>query len=126
MVVINVKIVSMSKDAYYDSECGFVRCGDGVFTQVGNMCDYSPVYGEEVIDGKGLTLYPGFIDAHCHLGMWNDALCFEGEDGNEDTDPATPHLRALDGVNPFDRSFREAPPRDRQRESHGQVLRGRR
>ena len=108
MVVINVKIVSMSKDAYYDSECGFVRCGDGVFTKVGNMCDYSPVHGEEVIDGKGLTLYPGFIDAHCHLGMWNDALCFEGEDGNEDTDPSTPHLRAIDSVNPMDRCFEDA------------------
>jgi len=108
MVVINVKIVSMSKDAYYDSECGFVRCGDGVFTQVGNMCDYSPVHGEEVVDGKGLTLYPGFIDAHCHLGMWNDALCFEGEDGNEDTDPSTPHLRAIDSVNPMDRCFEDA------------------
>ena len=108
MVVINVKIVSMSKDAYYDSECGFVRCGDGVFTKVGNMCDYSPVHGEEVIDGKGLTLYPGFIDAHCHLGMWNAALCFEGEDGNEDTDPSTPHLRAIDSVNPMDRCFEDA------------------
>lgn len=108
MVVINVKIVSMSKDAYYDSKCGFVRCGDGVFTQVGNMCDYSPVHGEEVVDGKGLTLYPGFIDAHCHLGMWNDALCFEGEDGNEDTDPSTPHLRAIDSVNPMDRCFEDA------------------
>ena len=108
MVVINVKIVSMSKDAYYDSECGFVRCVDGVFTKVGNMCDYSPVHGEEVVDGKGLTLYPGFIDAHCHLGMWNDALCFEGEDGNEDTDPSTPHLRAIDSVNPMDRCFEDA------------------
>ena len=108
MVVINVKIVSMSKDAYYDSECGFVRCEDGVFTKVGNMCDYSPVHGEEVVDGKWLTLYPGFIDAHCHLGMWNDALCFEGEDGNEDTDPSTPHLRAIDSVNPMDRCFEDA------------------
>ena len=105
MVIINVKIVSMSE---HDSECGFVRCENGVFTDIGDMTGYSPKNGEEVIDGAGLTLYPGFIDAHCHLGMWNDALCFEGEDGNEDTDPSTPHLRAIDSVNPMDRCFGDA------------------
>lgn len=105
MVVINVKIVSMSE---HDHDCGFVRCADGVFTEIGGMSAYSPLPGEEVIDGAGLTLYPGFIDAHCHLGMWNDALCFEGEDGNEDTDPSTPHLRALDSINAMDRCFADA------------------
>lgn len=53
-------------------------------------------------------LTPGLIDIHSHIGLYEDGLGFEGADGNEDTDPATPHLRALDGVNPFDRSFREA------------------
>ncbi len=105
MVVINVKIVSMSGN---DSECGFVRCAGGVFTEMGGMSAYSPIPGEEVTDCAGLTLYPGFIDAHCHLGMWNDALCFEGEDGNEDTDPSTPHLRALDSINAMDRCFSDA------------------
>lgn len=105
MVVINVKIRSM---ADRDSECGFVRCSRGVFTELGDMSGYAEIPGEEVIDGAGLTLCPGFIDAHCHLGMWNDALCFEGEDGNEDTDPSTPHLRAIDSVNPMDRCFGDA------------------
>ena len=105
MVVINVRIRTMAE---CDIDVGYVRCSGGVFTDIGAMSEYAEVPGEEVIDGTGLTLYPGFIDAHCHIGMWNDALCFEGEDGNEDTDPATPHLRALDGVNQFDRSFREA------------------
>ena len=44
----------------------------------------------------------------CIRDRYEDGLGFEGADGNEDTDPATPHLRALDGVNPFYRSFREA------------------
>ncbi len=105
MEVINVKIVSMSGNDY---ECGFVRCADGVFTEIGDMSAYSPESGGEVIDGAGLTLCPGFVDAHCHLGMWNDALCFEGEDGNEDTDPSTPHLRALDSINAMDRCFSDA------------------
>ena len=45
---------------------------------------------------------------HSHLGLYEDGLGFEGADGNEDTDPVTPHLRAIDGVNPLDRGFREA------------------
>ena len=62
----------------------------------------------EQLDLGGLHVYPGFVDAHCHLGLFGDSLGFEGEDGNESTDPVTPHLRAIDGVNPFDRCFQEA------------------
>lgn len=104
MVIINVNIKSMAES---DFENGYVRVNGGVFTEIGDMKDYRPA-DEEVIDGKGADLYPGFIDAHCHLGMWSDALCFEGEDGNEDTDPATPQLRAIDSINALDRCFADA------------------
>lgn len=103
--VINVKIVTMAER---DFERGYVRIEGGVFSEVGDMADYSPRAGETVTDGAGMTLYPGFIDAHCHIGMWEDSLCFEGEDGNEDTDPSTPQLRAIDSVNPLDRCFFDA------------------
>ncbi|SHE69777.1 MULTISPECIES: amidohydrolase [Caloramator] len=62
----------------------------------------------EVIDAKGGYIMPGMIDAHCHLGMWEDGVGFEGADGNEATDPITPHLRAIDGINPMDKTFKEA------------------
>ncbi len=62
----------------------------------------------EVIDAKGKIVMPGIIDAHCHLGMWEDAIGFEGDDGNEMSDPVTPHMRAIDGINPMDRTFKEA------------------
>lgn len=104
MVIINVNIKSMAES---DFENGYVRVNGGVFTEIGDMKDYRPA-DEEVIDGKGADLYPGFIDAHCHLGMWSDSLCFEGEDGNEDTDPATPQLRAIDSINALDRCFADA------------------
>lgn len=104
MVVINVNIKSMANN---DFENGYVRVNGGVFTEIGDMKDYKSA-DEQVIDGKGAMLYPGFIDAHCHLGMWSDSLTFEGEDGNEDTDPATPHLRAIDSINALDRCFSDA------------------
>lgn len=63
---------------------------------------------DEVLDARGGILTPGFIDAHTHLGMWEDSLGFEGDDGNEETNPATPQLRALDAINPMDRCFDEA------------------
>jgi len=104
MIITNVKILSMAgKD--YDN--GYVRFENGVFTEIGDMADYIHAL-DEVTDGRGMTLCPGFIDAHCHIGMWEDSLTFEGEDGNEDTDPSTPHLRAIDSINPMDRCFEDA------------------
>lgn len=62
----------------------------------------------QIIDAGGRMLTPGFVEAHCHLGMWEDAIGFEGSDGNEMTDPVTPELRAIDAINPMDRTFGEA------------------
>jgi imidazolonepropionase-like amidohydrolase len=62
----------------------------------------------EVINAEGKLVFPGFIDAHCHLGMWEDSIGFEGADGNEAVDPITPHLRAIDAIYPMDRTFEEA------------------
>ena len=62
----------------------------------------------EVFDAKGGYLTPGLIDAHCHLGMVGDSLGAESDDGNEDSEPIAPHLRAIDAINPFDRGFEEA------------------
>ena len=58
-----------------------------------------------VIDASGKNVYPGFIDAHCHLGMIEEAIGFEGNDSNEATDPITPQLRAIDSINPQDEAF---------------------
>jgi imidazolonepropionase-like amidohydrolase len=63
---------------------------------------------EGSINAQGGLLMPGFIDAHTHLGIIEDGLDFEGDDCNESTDPFTPQMRAIDGINPFDRCFEEA------------------
>ena len=59
-------------------------------------------------DAEGKLVFPGFIDAHTHLGLWEDGMGFEGADGNEETDPITPHLNPIDGINPMDNTFKEA------------------
>ncbi len=64
--------------------------------------------GAEVIDAGGRSVFPGFVDAHCHVGMWESAIGFEGDDVNEMTDPVTPHMRAIDGFNPSDDTVKEA------------------
>ncbi len=62
----------------------------------------------EIIDARGKNVFPGFIDAHSHLGMQESSIGFEGNDTNETTDSLTPHLRGIDGINPMDITFKEA------------------
>ena len=58
--------------------------------------------GAQVIDAGGRLVTPGIIEAHCHVGLHNQGLRWEGADYNEKTDPITPHMRAIDGFNPQD------------------------
>lgn len=64
--------------------------------------------GAEVVDLPGKTILPGMIDAHSHLGIVEEIYREEGDDCNENTDPVTPHLRAIDAINPADLGFRDA------------------
>lgn len=87
-------------------ENGSILIKEGKIVEVGK--DIIAPLDAEIIDADGRIITPGFIDAHCHLGMWEEGIGFEGSDGNEMTDPVTPHMRAIDGINPMDISFREA------------------
>ncbi|MBQ3378244.1 MAG: amidohydrolase [Clostridia bacterium] len=105
MLLTNLKIYTMEGKAV---ENGFIHIGeDGKIVSVGAM-DELDFGDDDTRDMSGLCACPGFVDSHCHLGMWEDSLGFEGDDGNEDTDPATPQLRAIDAINPLDRGFLEA------------------
>ena len=61
--------------------------------------------GAQVIDAKGRLVTPGCVDAHCHIGLDNEGMGWEGHDYNEIVDPLTPHLRAIDSINPQDEAF---------------------
>lgn len=62
----------------------------------------------EVIDADGKWLLPGFVDAHTHLGVHEEAEGKAGDDTNEMTDPITAGVRALDGINPREMGFDDA------------------
>ncbi|WP_419019959.1 amidohydrolase [Intestinimonas butyriciproducens] len=87
---------------------GYVELEDDKIKGVGPMEALPKGCEGPSLDVKGGHIVPGFVDAHCHLGLFGDALKFEGDDGNEATNPCTPHVRAIDGVNPLDHCFQEA------------------
>ena len=81
----------------------------GKILAIGEMGKTEIPPGAEEIDGEGLTVTPGLIDAHTHIGILEEVYGFEGDDVNEMGDSAvTPELRAVDGINPCDRAFGDA------------------
>ncbi len=103
MLIKNGKLFTVTQGIMEGSD---LRIVDGKIAEIGT--GLTPHQGEQVIDGQGHWVFPGFIDAHCHIGMWEEGIGFEGADGNETTDPITPHLRAIDAINPLDEAFKSA------------------
>ncbi len=106
LLIKNGKVLTMTG---IDYDNGYVLIDEGKIVEVGKgKKNYRGKKNLDIIDAEGKYILPGFIDAHCHVGMWEDSVGFEGDDGNEMTDPVTPHLRAIDAVYHLDRCFREA------------------
>ncbi len=78
---------------------------NGKIAAVGTMIDAPDA---EVIDAQGKLVTPGCVDAHCHIGLDNEAMGWEGHDYNEIVDPITPQMRAIDSINPMDEAFQNA------------------
>ncbi len=97
----NGNVMTMAGPAFV----GDVAIDNGKIVAVGENLSYGDA---EVRDVTGMVVMPGIVDPHCHIGMWEDAMGFEGSDGNECTNPITPELRAIDAINPYDRCFEEA------------------
>ena len=64
--------------------------------------------GSTVIDAQGKYICPGFIDSHTHIGLEEEIYRVEGDDVNETSDPITPQLQAVDGINFMDLAFVDA------------------
>ena len=105
MLIINATVHTMEGVTIPN---GYVAVSGDKIARVGPMEECPGHWEGETLDGEQGHVLPGFVDAHSHLGLFGDALGFEGDDGNESTDPCTPHLRAIDAINPLDRCFQEA------------------
>lgn len=105
MLIYNARIYTACGEPI---ENGFIKIEDGKIAQVGQMLELKEAPQRTDFNAFGLNVYPGFIDAHCHIGVWENGIDFEGDDGNETTDPTTPQLRAIDTINPNDYCFKEA------------------
>jgi len=89
-----------------DIENGQVLLDGGKIVAVGQQVD-APA-DAQVIDAAGCLVTPGLVDGHCHIGLEEAAIRFEGTDGNECTDPVTPHVRAIDAIQPMDEPLAQA------------------
>ena len=92
-------------------ERGYVLCREGRIVEVGEgdgPQDLAAAGVDRVVEAAGGIVMPGLVDAHCHLGVFADGGGVEGDDGNESSDPVTPHLRSLDAIHHEDRCFSEA------------------
>ncbi len=70
--------------------------------------EISPNRDTQIINAEGLHVYPGFIDAHSHIGIAEEQTTAQTDSSNEGTNPVTPFIRAIDGINPMDSAFHNA------------------
>ncbi len=105
MLIINAKIYTMENKPI---ERGYVRIKGRLIEEVGNMSSLAPSDDGEILDVKGAWVMPGLIEAHAHIGISEEKWGIIGDDCNEDTNPVTPTLRAIDAVNPMDPAFHDA------------------
>ncbi len=98
MLIKNALLVSAA-DINYETRDILIE--DGRIKQIGENLSIDC----EIIDAKGMMVTPGLIDPHCHVGIWEEGIGFEGNDTNEMTEPSTPHLRGIDSIYPLDEAF---------------------
>ena len=104
-------------------EKGAIHIQDGILAEVGQLAEETnaalpdsgirqislqPMPDEEIIDAQGGWILPGFVEAHCHIGIQEEKKGMEGNDCNETVNPVTPWLRAIDAINPMDAAFKDA------------------
>ena len=103
MIIKNGTIYDAVSNTPYISD---IAIRDGKIAEIGN--NLSPLGGEKVYDASGKRVYPGFVDAHSHIGLDNYGNGHVGQDYNEYNDSVTPHLRAIDSFNPAELGVKHA------------------
>jgi imidazolonepropionase-like amidohydrolase len=102
IAIVNGKVLTITQGSF---DPGTVLIEGGKIVAVGEHIDVPE--DAEVYDAAGCWVLPGFIDAHCHSALFADGVNGVESDGNEMTDPITPHLRAIDALHPEDIAFED-------------------
>lgn len=105
MVIINGKIFPMEGK---NIDCGYILMNGKVIEEIGPMENFKENKEEEILDVNGAWVLPGLIESHAHIGITEEKWGAIGDDCNEETNPVTPTLRAIDAVNPMDPAFHDA------------------
>lgn len=99
----NATVFPITSDPIYN---GDVLIENGKISKAGkNIATETSV---KMIDCGELYLFPGFIDVHTHMGLYDEGTGWAGNDANETAEMLTPHIRAIDGAYPFDPAFSDA------------------
>jgi imidazolonepropionase-like amidohydrolase len=103
IAIVNGDVVTVTRGTIRK---GSILIEDGRIVAVGR--DVGPIpKAARIFDARGKVVTPGLIDAHCHTGIFADGVASMEADGNEMTDPVTPHLRAIDAIHPEDMAFKD-------------------
>lgn len=102
ILIKNAKIFTMEDDILENFD---ILLKDGKILEIKKDLEKADA---QIIDATDLNVYPGLIDAHSHVGIYENSIGWEGSDGNEMSDPITPEVRAIDGINAMDESITEA------------------
>ena len=107
----NGTVLPMAGGTFTRIPNGKVFVQDGKILAVGEEKLMPPeMKGKEILwlDAQGGIIMPGIIEAHCHMGITEEKKAMEGDDCNENVNPVTPLLRAIDAINPMDAAFDDA------------------
>ncbi|HCL01975.1 MAG TPA: amidohydrolase [Lachnoclostridium phytofermentans] len=105
LLIKNGIILTMSGTMY---QPGDLLIEDGKIKKIAPTITISEEDSLITIPAANCIVMPGFIEAHCHVGIAEEKKGKEGDDSNETSDPVTPYLRAIDAINPLDPAFHDA------------------
>ena len=102
LIIKNANLITMDKDNYVN---GSIVVENGKILAVGKGIDLKQYKNAETVDAKGLFVTPGLVDPHCHIGVMEEGIRFEGNDTNEMSGPIYPELRGIDSLYSKDIAF---------------------
>lgn len=107
LAIVHGRVLTMAEKGKQVVEKGTVLVNDGKIEKILEKEEHIPAE-YRFIDAKGCFVLPGFVEAHCHMGITEEKKGMEGDDCNESVNPITPSLRAIDAINPMDDAFHNA------------------